>query len=171
MIDQTLKDTIKESGITLIGWLNAPCLPEDLLPLPWDLNISYLPIEKVRLKFSIMEEVFGATVEQVDVSTNAINTFDKDTLIWSCVKFIVYHPDFLNGRKMFVGTASFLKGQYGQGWAYSQIGESLATVRAFSKEYAQFGKDLNKDIDSIKDLKSPKGSKENSVSKTMQTVK
>lgn len=170
MIDPTLKATLKESGISFIEWLNTPCLPEDLLPLPWDLNISYLPIENVRIKFSIMEEVFGATVEQIDVSANAINT-EKDTLIWSCVKFIVYHPDFINGRKMFVGTASFLKGQYGQGWAYSQIGESLATVRAFSKEFAQFGKDLNKDIDSIKNLKSPKGSSKDSVSKTMQTVK
>lgn len=150
--------SVKDSGITFKQWLKSSPLPEQLTPLPWDMNVNYLPIDEVRKKFDLMEEVFGAVVEQVDVSAGAINCIDtKDTAFWACVKFIVYHDDFKGGQKTFCGTASFLKGQYASGWAFTQIAESLATTRAFSKEFEQFGKGLNKEIESIENLKSPKG--------------
>ena len=154
-------EAIKQSGITFKQWLKSTPLPEEQSPLPWDLTINYLPIHVVRQKFDIMEEVFGAVVEQVDVTAGAINCMDtKDTCFWACVKFIVYHDDFKGGKKTFCGTASFLRGQYQLGWAYTQIAESLATTRAFSKEYEQFGKGLNKEIESIENLKSPKDKKQ-----------
>lgn len=164
-------EDIKQSGITFKQWLKTPPLPEELSPLPWDMNINYLPVDVVRKKFDLMEEVFGAVVEQVDISAGAINCIDtKDTCFWACVKFIVYHEDFRGGQKSFCGTASFLKGQYASGWAFTQIAESLATTRAFSKEFEQFGKGLNKEIESIENLKSPKDKKKPDAIKNTMTA-
>lgn len=155
---EAVQKAITESGLTLKEWLKTPALPEELSPLPLDKTKNYLPIDEVRKKFELMQDVFGAVVEQVDVSAGAINCIDtKDTAFWACVKFIVHHDDFKGGKKIFCGTASFLKGQYASGWAFTQIAESLATTRAFSKEFEQFGKGLNKEIESIENLKSPKG--------------
>jgi hypothetical protein len=59
--------------------------------------------------------------------------------------------------KTFCGAASLLTGQYDGGWSFAQIAESLATTRAFNKEYPQFGSLLNKELDGIKNMKRPKG--------------
>ena len=173
--DQEIVASIKSSGITLKQWLNAPCLPEDFLPLPWDNNIYYLPVDVARRKFKIMDEAFGATVDQTDVIPGVHNTLDKETIIWASVSFKIYHESFNGGVKVLCGVASFLKGQYsnnGKGWAFMQIAESLATTRAFSKEYAQFGKDINKDFDSIENFKSPKdSSKKDTANNTAKSIK
>lgn len=155
----------------LIQWLNQSPLPEDFYPLSFSPDVMYMPIEVVRRKFDEMKSVFGATVEQTDVQTNAINTFNKDTLIWSSVKFKVYHKDFLNGVLNLSGTASFYIGQYSGSWSYAQISEALATVRAFSKEFKQFGRDSEKSIEGIGNLKSPTIAKKNdSVKNTMDKI-
>ena len=142
---------------TLIEWLNADPLSEDIFPLPWDMNVSYMPIEVVRKKIEVMENQFGATVTQTDVFVSAINTFQKDTCFMATVKFEICHKEFNDGVKYIVGAASFLAGQYSGGWSFAQIAESLATTRAFSKHWKQFGKGLNDKEDSMKNMKAPVG--------------
>lgn len=155
----------------LIEWLNAPCLSEDLLSLPWDSEKLYMPIKTTREKFRIMENQFGAVVEQIDLSVFAINTYLKDTLFTATVKFIVYHEDFKRGQKTFCGTASFYISQYDGGWSFAQIAESIATTRAFSKDFAQFGKGLNEELETLKDLRSPSGkSKSGAVKNSMRNA-
>lgn len=158
-------EVIKQSGITLMEWLNSPCFQEDLRPLPWDGTIFYMPIDVVRNKIDIMEEVFGATVDQIDVSVSAINTFDKDTCFWGAVKFIIYHSDFRNGEKIICGTASFLKSQYTGSWSFSQISEALSISRCFGKQWKQFGRDINKDPDTVKEFNSPSIKSQNNLIK------
>lgn len=134
----------------LLEWLNSPCLPEDLLPLPWDSSKLYMPIEVVRKKHDIMRTEFNAIIEQVDLSFNVVPLLDKnkDTVMWAYTKHIVKHSEFDGGQTIVLGVASILMGGY-KGWSFAQICESLATTRGFSKEWAQFGRDINKDLESL----------------------
>lgn len=145
-----------EQNCTLLEWLHSQPLPEDIMPLPWDLSVSYIPIDVVRNKLRIMEEKFGVIITQTDVTTSAINTWDKDICFMATVKFTLKHKDFSGGVKRICGAASFFAGQYKGGWAFSQIAESLATTRAFSKEWEQFGKGLNVREDAVASLSAPK---------------
>lgn len=150
-----------EQNCTLLEWLHSQPLPEDTMPLPWDLSVSYIPIEVVRAKFEIMRKQFGAIITQTDVTVNAIATYEKDTCFWATVSFTIKHKEFDGGMMMLCGTGSFLAGQYKGGWAFAQIAESLATTRAFSKEWEQFGKGLNTKEDEVKSLTAPSAKKNN----------
>lgn len=158
---------------TLLEWLNSEPLPEDIMPLPWDLSVSYIPIEVVRRKIEIMETQFGAIVTQTDVNVSAINTQtkEKDTCFMATVKFVIEHEEF-KGSKTIVGAASFLAGQYSGGWAFAQIAEALASTRAFSKQWKQFGKGLNDKEDAVKNMKAPaNGTAKETSSNVKDTLK
>jgi hypothetical protein len=139
---------------TLLEWLKSSPLPEDLSPLPFNLTIDYMPSPVTRNKMDIMETQFDADITQTDVSFSAVITHEKDTLCTGIVKFTIKHPDFKGGVKRIVGVASFYAGQYKGSWSLAQIAESLATVKAFSKNWEQFGKGLNKEEDHMKSFTS-----------------
>jgi hypothetical protein len=159
-----------EQICTLHEWLNADPLPEDLSPLSFNLSVDYMPIGTTRSKMDIMENKFGAEITQTDIQFSAVLTHEKDTLCTAIVKFTIKHPDFKGGVKRIVGIASFLAGQYKGSWSWGQIAESLATVKAFSKNWNQFGKKLNVEEDHVKSFTAVMKPANNRIAATVKTV-
>lgn len=155
--------------ISFKEWLYRKYDDSDIMPLPWDLSVSYMPIDSTRKKLDIMRTEFNAVVNCIDITINAINTFEKDTCFFGTVKYSVQHPDFGPEPRIFCGSASFLRAQYPKGWAFAQICESLATTRAFAKEFPQFGQGLNKE-DLLPDMKAPVTPGSDRMNKTLKTI-
>lgn len=156
----------------LLDWLNTDLFPDDIAQLSFNAKAEYLPIPTVRKKMDIMESVYGADITQTDVSIFAINTppgKEADVIFTATVKFIIKHPEFKGGVKRICGTASFYIGQY-SGWSFAQIAESLATVRAFSKQWKQFGRGLNEEEDPVKNFKTKDKKTDDKVGNTMKGI-
>lgn len=147
--------------ISLLEWLNLKWSPDDISILPWTLSyanpVEYMPIPTVRQKIEFMRKHFNVKVTQTEVNIGAETKPGKepDLFVWATVKYKLEHADFLGGIYEPCGTASLFAGQYNGSWSLAQIAESLATTRAFSKDWPQFGKGLNETEDPMKDMSAP----------------
>lgn len=147
--------------ISLLEWLNLKWSPDDISILPWTLAyenpVEYMPIPTVRQKIEFMRKHFKVKVTQteVNIGTETKPGKEPDLFVWATVKYKLEHSDFDGGVYELCGTASLFAGQYKGSWSLAQIAESLATTRAFSKDWPQFGKGLNETEDPMKDMSSP----------------
>lgn len=141
---------------SLLEWLNASLLDDEKSQFSFKNGIFYLDADLIREKMDIMENHFGAVIQQTSLKVDAIATYNKDTCFWAVVSFDITHELLPGGKVTLWGTASFLMGQYNDTWSYAQIAETLASAKAFSKKWRQFGKDLNKE-NVLEDMKSPNG--------------
>lgn len=168
-------DTI---DISLSEWLNLKWSPEDISILPWTLSyanpVEYMPIPVVRQKIEFMRKHFNVRIIQTDLVIGAEVKPGKeaDLFVWATVKYKLQHQYFGTEGYEICGTASLFSGQYNGSWSLAQITESLATTRAFSKEWPQFGKGLNEVEDPMKDMSAPvdKSASTNRPSSAMKSL-
>lgn len=158
----------QQPACTLLEWLNIPC-GDEKEELSFKKGIFYIDADIVREKMDTMENVFGATIKQLFLKVDAIPTYNKDTCFWAVVKYSIQHPSLPGGIVTIWGTASFFMGQYDGTWALAQVAETLATGKAFSKKWPQFGKDLNKEK-VMKDFKAPAGKLKDKLSNTAKKL-
>lgn len=156
-----------QQPLTLLQWLDLPCPDEDLDFLSWKSEIKYHSIDRTRAKMEYMKKTYNVIIRQTDFQFSCDPTYLKDNLITGIVKFTLEHKDFPGGAHSIIGMASFLMGQYNGGWSFAQIADSLATVKAFSKEFRHFGKGLNTE-DTMKDMTAPKIQKPDNMGNTLK---
>jgi len=137
---------------TFEEWLYSKYLDEELSSFDWNPSIRYMPIESVRKKIEFMRTQWKIKVNYYDVCISSIITPDKDVFWTGTIRAEIILPDASGAGPGILyaslnGAATFSYGQYAGKFTYGQIAKSLAIVNAFSSEYPQFGKGINKEDD------------------------